>query len=98
MTEVIKNHILKIKVGTAVVVTVSVITTIFGFGICYEKMQARLRHLDAKTSLYQTQFDGLEARVSQNEALIGSNYKELTAVLKAMSENISDIKNSLRIK
>ena len=95
-TSTVKDYVVKLKIGTVAVITTVMVSSLVGVGIGYEKIQARLRHLDAKTGLYQQQFDNLETRVSSNENLISGNYRELTTILKAMSANIVEIKDRLK--
>lgn len=92
MTETVKDHILKIKLGTVVVMVTTLISLIFGMGIGYEKIQARLRHLDAKTDLYSTRFDSLEKRVDSNDIKFAEIQKDLSAIESILLE----LKNRLK--
>ena len=98
MEKLLKDYRVTIKFGTILVAVISIVSAVFTIGVAYEKIQARFRHLDAKTSLYGTQFDALETRVSNNENIIANNYIELTTILKSMNENLKDIKGNFGIK
>ena len=77
----VKEHILKIKVGTIAVITASAVTVIFGMGISYQKIVGRMNHLDAKTDLYAERYDVIEGRVSNNEKAIDNHYIEIITKL-----------------
>lgn len=72
-----KDYIVTFKLGTIAVLVTLMFSTLVGIGVAYEKVQARLRHLDAKTELYQTQFDALEDRVDNNDVQFAEIKKDL---------------------
>ena len=82
----IKDYIIHLKLGTVVVICTVVFSSLVGCGIAYEKIQARLRHLDAKTNLYQQQFDALENRVDSNDIQFAEIKKDLNSIEKTLLE------------
>ena len=86
--QTVKDHVLKIKIGTAVAVTTAILVSVFGSGVGFQKIWSRLDHLNAKTALYQVQFDDLENRVSTNEKDINSNYKEIITKLEFIIDRV----------
>ena len=76
-----KDYIVHLKLGTAVVICTVVFSSLIGAGVAYEKIQARLRHLDAKTELYREQFDALENRVDDNDIKYAEIMKDLNILV-----------------
>lgn len=76
-----KDYVVKAKLGTVIVVVTAMVSSLIGAGIAYEKIQARLRHLDGKTEMYAERYDKIEARVSQNEKQIDNHYIEIMTKL-----------------
>lgn len=79
-TSLTKDYIVHFKIGTIVVLCAFAVSSLVGVGIAYEKVQARLRHLDAKTEVYQTQFDELEHRVDSNDIQFVEIKKDLCSI------------------
>ena len=75
-----KDQIINIKVGTLIAVMVVCISFLIGIGISYEKIQARLRHLDGKTDLYSERFTALENRVDSNDIKFAEIQKDLSSI------------------
>ena len=67
-------------------VLLTVISVIFSGGICYEKIQARLRHLDGKTENYAARFDALEKRVDSNDIKFAEIQKDLSSIESILLE------------
>ena len=78
--QTIKDQIINIKVGTLIAVMVVCISFLIGIGISYEKIQARLRHLDGKTDLYSERFTALENRVDSNDIKFAKIQKDLSSI------------------
>lgn len=78
--QTIKDQIINIKVGTLIAVMVVCISFLIGIGISYEKIQARLRHLDGKTDLYSERFTALENRVDSNDIKFAEIQKDLSSI------------------
>ena len=88
----IKDYTITAKMGTVVVVTTFMVTSLFGAGICFQKIWGRLDHLSAKTSLYQQQFDELEHRVDSNDIQFAEIKKDVSAINKTMAEILERVK------
>jgi hypothetical protein len=93
MTEKLFNEgIIRLKTGTVIVVVFSLVASLIGSGVAWEKIQARLRHLDGKTDVYNTRFTELEKRVSANDV----KFAEIQANLKNIESLILDVKQKLK--
>ena len=92
MVETIRDYVFKIKVGTVAVAMITLVSILFGAGVCYEKIQARLRHLDGKTDIYAERFDDLQKRVNENDVKFAEIQKDLASIESILLE----LKNKLK--
>ena len=92
----VKDQILTFRVGTLVAILAVSVSFLVGAGVCYEKIQSRLRHLDSKTSLYQGQFDALEKRVSKNDVTFAEIQKDIGSIKDILVEFKDSLKVSAR--
>jgi hypothetical protein len=76
----VRDYVVKMRIGTVVVITTVMVSSLVGVGVGWEKIQARLRHLDAKTDVYREKFDALEKRVSGNDIQFAEIKKDLTNI------------------
>ena len=93
MTEKLFNEgVIKMKTGVVVSVIVTIIISVFGAGIGWEKIQARLRHLDGKTDVYDERVTALTNRVTAVEQKfieLQTNYKNIENLLKDIQIKVS---------
>jgi hypothetical protein len=87
----ISEHIVSVKVTTVVAVAVVAVSFLISLGIGYEKIQARLRHLDAKTDVYSERFDELRGRVDKNDI----QFAEIQKDIKGIETILVEIKRKL---
>lgn len=92
MSQVINDNVIKIRVGTLAVITSVIVSTLIGSGIAYEKVQARLRHLDGKTEVYSERFTALEKRVDENDIKFAEIKKDLNYITEILLEVREDKK------
>jgi hypothetical protein len=93
MTEKLFNEgIIKLKTGTVIVVVFSMMSALVGAGVAWEKIQARLRHLDGKTDVYNERYTELEKRVSANDV----KFAEIQSTLKSIETNLIEIKQKVK--
>ena len=92
MEKTVKDYTIHLKIGTVAVICTVVFSSLVACGMAYEKIQASLRHLNAKTSLYQQQFDALENRVDSNDI----QFAEIKKDLSNIETMLVDIKSRLR--
>jgi hypothetical protein len=88
----IKDSFISIKTGTITAILLSVIGTAGVAGVGWEKIQARLRHLDGKTDLYAERFDALEKRVDSNDIKFAEIQKDLSSIESILLEIKQKIK------
>lgn len=87
----VKDYVISVRVGTAIAVLVVTISTLISMGIGYEKIQARLRHLDGKTDVYAERFDALSKRVDGNDV----QFAEIKKDIKSIEAILVEIKQKL---
>ena len=87
----ISEHVVSVKVTTVVAVAVVSISFLISLGIGYEKIQARLRHLDGKTDVYAERFDALSKRVDGNDV----QFAEIKKDIKSIESILVEIKQKL---
>jgi hypothetical protein len=82
----IKDTFVNIKTGTITAIFLAVIGSAVTAGVGWEKIQARLRHLDGKTDLYAQRFDSLEKRVDSNDIKFAEIQKDLSSIESILLE------------
>ncbi len=84
----LKEIPITIKVGTII----TLVSVLIGFGIAWEKIQARLRHLDGKTDLYAERYDVVMDRLAENE----KSYIKIETQLNSIEALILDVKQRIQ--
>ena len=87
-----KDYTLTARLGTVVAVVAVMVSMLFGAGVGFQKIWGRLDHLNAKTSLYQEQFDELERRVSSNDIQFAEIKKDVGNINKTMAEILTRLR------
>jgi len=90
--QLLKDYSFHISI-TSIVLIASFLISI---GIGYEKMQAKIKHIDGKTDLYAERWEQIERRVDNNEKQIELHYLEIITRLKSLETSGQEIKQLIR--